>query len=836
MAFVCDNPEPISIEDVIKNVSNGIYALAPFQRDEVWSWNQQKLLLDSLLNGIPIGIFYLWELDINQSISTSKGFLKKISLPFRKIPGLNIKSEKVKFRILDGQQRLSFLTWLYNESHGIAQERNMKPIYFDASHKDFIIRANKFDSDEKIIIEKDRQGEKQVLILIQDLINTEKSVFTQNLKEKKKNEEIDSDEFSKIGENIENLQGALTNRKVVIQTLSKKATLTDAFALYKRVNQAGKKLVGTDYVEAGLFGVYPELYELIKEKVKDLSKTGLSDSAFSSFFKKDNFLKCITHYLFGTHNPQGIDKEPLSLLMNFDDPRYRPTLNSLPEKLTKTKIKEAFTAVSKSFIKLKNIMQDHMYFINDSGLNSTFCVPISILIRDLNSNPDKETIGKIIRHFIQFHICDSPYTGSQDKKIKDDINAVINNTDYSGIKHNNPFNALDKNLIKNNRHVTPRISIITFGGWSVKLKSTRRKFLDKLLLMLAIYKGGVDWKRYEKLENINKRGEIEVHHIFPKKLYKDFPQKKILMDHVLNSARILGLTNNELRATPPENINYFAAIKALNNLSLRAQQIPGWKHGDNAGEKLWEFKTKNTKGVLIKNGFGLKFFEERATLLISELTQFVTSFNNKDWDSKTETIITEQPTFDLSEIKTANEGQHLEFKESLFAYDDNLGDTKYASVASREICAFLNNGGGDLFIGVKDEPGNDRVIGLEKDFNWISEKYKYKLNGANPESKFLDILEEILYRDYGKGKTSPLQQDSKNIEINLVEVYQKKILHIRVRHVGNVVIKTFYDSLRDKKTEEYIDAEGRPAKIMMFKKVLNVSFTRILSRSQKQSD
>jgi len=828
MSFVCNNPEPISIEAVIKNVSDGIYALAPFQRDEVWSWTQQKLLLDSLLNGIPIGIFYLWELNTKQSVSASKGQKKKISVPFRSIPGLKTKENKVKFRILDGQQRLSFLTWIYNESHGISQDRNMKPIYFDVLSKNFINRSQKFDSNDKVIIE-DTVKEKKVLILVQDIINTEKTLFTQELKVKKKNKEIDPKEFAEIGENIDNLKGALTSRKVVIQTLSKDATLTDAFALYKRVNQAGKKLVGTDYVEAGLFGVYPNLYELIGEKVKELSKTNQSDSAFSSFFKKDNFLKCITHYLFGTHNPQGIDREPLSLLMNFDDPRYRTTVDSPTKKLTEAKIREAFHSVSTSFTVLKKIMEDNMYFINDKGLNPTFCIPISILLKN-NSTPNKETIGKIIRHFIRFHICDSPYTGGQDKKINNDINAVLYNIDYTGKKHNDPFEALDENLIKNNRNNDPKISNHSFGSWSAKLKSTRRQFLDKLLLMLAIYKGGVDWKRYEKLENINKRGEIEVHHIFPKKLFNSFPNKKILMDHILNTARILGKTNKELQATAPENINYFKAIKALNHMSLEAQQIPGWKPGDIQGEKLWKFNTK------FNNGFGKNFFEARRKLLIPELNDFIKRFLDKDWDSKTQTI-DKQPTFDLNDIKTANEGQHLEFKESLFTYDDNLGDKKYQSVVSKEICAFLNNGGGDLFIGVKDEPGNDRVVGLERDFNWISEKYKQQLNGANPESKFFDFFEAVLERDFGRGKTSPLQQDKKNIELELINIDQKKILHIRVRHVGKVVLKTFYKPLgKNKKTGEYIDANKKPSKKMMFKTESNVSFTRIYSISQRQSE
>ena len=113
MSFVCNDPEPKSIEAVIKNVSDGIYALAPFQRDEVWSWTQQKLLLDSLLNGIPIGIFYLWNLILNRVFPLQGQ--KKRYLYLLEYFELKTKN-KVKFRILDGQQRLSFLTWIYNES------------------------------------------------------------------------------------------------------------------------------------------------------------------------------------------------------------------------------------------------------------------------------------------------------------------------------------------------------------------------------------------------------------------------------------------------------------------------------------------------------------------------------------------------------------------------------------------------------------------------------------------------------------------------------------------------------------------------------------------------
>ena len=35
------------------------------------------------------------------------------------------------------------------------------------------------------------------------------------------------------------------------------------------------------------------------------------------------------------------------------------------------------------------------------------------------------------------------------------------------------------------------------------------------------------------------------------------------------------------------------------------------------------------------------------------------------------------------------------------------------------------------------------VCWFRENFNWISEKYKQQLNGANPESKFLDFFEAV---------------------------------------------------------------------------------------------
>ncbi len=51
--FTCDDPYNLTMLEAIKKVIDGKWTLAPFQRPKSWKWSEQKLLLDSLLRGIP---------------------------------------------------------------------------------------------------------------------------------------------------------------------------------------------------------------------------------------------------------------------------------------------------------------------------------------------------------------------------------------------------------------------------------------------------------------------------------------------------------------------------------------------------------------------------------------------------------------------------------------------------------------------------------------------------------------------------------------------------------------------------------------------------------------
>jgi uncharacterized protein with ParB-like and HNH nuclease domain len=60
-----DRPDvfPMSIPRLVQQAVNGDIAIPEFQREYVWTKDQVRDLLDSLIKGYPIGSFLIWDLN-----------------------------------------------------------------------------------------------------------------------------------------------------------------------------------------------------------------------------------------------------------------------------------------------------------------------------------------------------------------------------------------------------------------------------------------------------------------------------------------------------------------------------------------------------------------------------------------------------------------------------------------------------------------------------------------------------------------------------------------------------------------------------------------------------
>lgn len=56
---------PLTIAEVLQDISNNKYVLPSIQREYVWNSNQIETLFDSLMRGYPISTFYFGRLARN---------------------------------------------------------------------------------------------------------------------------------------------------------------------------------------------------------------------------------------------------------------------------------------------------------------------------------------------------------------------------------------------------------------------------------------------------------------------------------------------------------------------------------------------------------------------------------------------------------------------------------------------------------------------------------------------------------------------------------------------------------------------------------------------------
>lgn len=102
---------PLTIAEVIKDISASRYVLPSIQREFVWGTTQIERLFDSLMQGYPIGAFLFWEITKNHY--GDYHFYRFLDhyheRNSRHNPKANLTGEDHIMAVLDGQQRLTSL-------------------------------------------------------------------------------------------------------------------------------------------------------------------------------------------------------------------------------------------------------------------------------------------------------------------------------------------------------------------------------------------------------------------------------------------------------------------------------------------------------------------------------------------------------------------------------------------------------------------------------------------------------------------------------------------------------------------------------------------------------
>lgn len=100
---------PLTIAEVVKDISANKYVLPSIQREFVWSTAQIERLFDSVMQDYPFGAFLFWELSKDQNTlydfySFLQNYHEKTA---RHNPKINLTGNDNVMAVLDGQQRLT---------------------------------------------------------------------------------------------------------------------------------------------------------------------------------------------------------------------------------------------------------------------------------------------------------------------------------------------------------------------------------------------------------------------------------------------------------------------------------------------------------------------------------------------------------------------------------------------------------------------------------------------------------------------------------------------------------------------------------------------------------
>lgn len=202
------------IQRLIESTVNGKYDIPEFQREFVWTKNQVAELLDSLIEGYPIGSILIWDLN-------------------KYTEGKHVYENRPKEWIVDGQQRLIALCILNSK----------KPYWISVDEwnriiKKYRIRVNILTLAVSLEYPAIRHNPEWIHPHKVFNVNDLKS-FAEELSNKLNRPEL----FTKIYDNAKRIQGALD---IDVPLVKVNTSLEKIATIFERINSAGTRIKQAD--------------------------------------------------------------------------------------------------------------------------------------------------------------------------------------------------------------------------------------------------------------------------------------------------------------------------------------------------------------------------------------------------------------------------------------------------------------------------------------------------------------------------------------------------------------------------------------------------------------
>ena len=314
----------MTLDKIKAAIINSELVLPEFQRPEVWGDSEKKELIVSLCMGMPLGSFLIWEYSDNFTAYPQHNDTK-----FRPFLNQKMQRGKVKYLLLDGQQRMSLIWDLENSDFSKKHKVRFEPVTGGIIRPRVLAREFEKTTKKEIINEKSEirldklagTGDAEINVLEKDFANSAKD-----------------------------FRSSMTSTVVPAHIFDKTKERNWVMYVYQISNSAGKKLKQEDYALATFSFLDPDL----PKKMEKFLAT-ISASTIDNIEKKLSplvFIRCMLDELYDSTSFTDCRRLGLDMLnIRVIDPttKYVTTL-------TPTKLENSFTKVKKSFTQIIDLL------------------------------------------------------------------------------------------------------------------------------------------------------------------------------------------------------------------------------------------------------------------------------------------------------------------------------------------------------------------------------------------------------------------------------------------------------------------------------------------------
>ena len=384
--------------------------------------------------------------------------------------------------------------------------------------------------------------------------------------------------------------------------------------------------------------------------------------------------------------------------------------------------KEAWDKLVKILNYLIPILKQSAYISSSKDISTNNVIVPLVAYLSINGNTFNASLKNQFLYWMFLALVWGRYSGQTDQRLDKDV--------YTAINSSQPVADLINEIEDQRGRIEIKPADLEGRGAGHPL--------HRMLYILTKYNKAIDWANGGSLQDtMGDYYNIQSHHIFPQAvLYRNGYNSENHLDkqrvnEIANRAFITRDTNFDISDKNP--VDYLNEITSNYPEALTQQLIPTEK-------SLWKVEKYN------------EFLTARRKIIADSINTFLEDLKGQ----KTEEVV------DYEGIIKDGENDYVEFKSSLrWDYEQRNVNKIMESVVAKTITAFMNSGGGKLFIGVDDA---GKILGIEKDYATLKNKNK---------DGFLLQLTQVINQYLGK-------EFNQYVSVRIIKIDDKEICLVNV--------------------------------------------------------